>query len=116
MRSDFSTILWIIVHLLLLSGAISLGDIFSLIIGVIGFLILVALVGSLIFRHRIRQAMRDADARGEEFRGYTWNFGGYQNTSRPRNPNEGKVSVKSMPQTKKRVNEDVGEYVDFKEN
>lgn len=116
MRSDFSTILWIIVLLLLLSGAISLGDIFSLIFGVIGFLILVALVGSLIFRHRIRQAMRDADARGEEFRGYTWNFGGYQNTSRPRNPNEGKVSVKSMPQTKKRVNEDVGEYVDFKEN
>lgn len=115
MRSDFSTIVWIVVLVLLLTGAISLGDIFSLIFSVVGLFILLALIGSLVFRHRIRRAMHEADERGEEFKGYTWNFGGYQNTSRPRNPNEGRVSVKSVPKTQKRVNEDVGEYVDFKE-
>ncbi len=115
MRSDLGTIIWIVVLVLLLTGAISLGDIFSLIFSTIGFIILVALVASLVFRHRIRRAMNEANERGEEFKGYTWNFGGYQNTSRPRNPNEGRVSVKSVPNTQKRVSEDVGEYVDFKE-
>ena len=115
MRSETWTWIWIIVLILLLTGTISLGDIFGLIFGIIGFLILLALIGSLIFRHRVRRAQQEASSRGEEFRGYTWNFGGYQNTSRPRNPEEGKVRVKSAPKPKKRVNDNVGEYVDFKE-
>ncbi len=115
MRSETWTWIWIVVLILLLTGTISLGDIFSLIFGVIGFFILLALIGSLIFRHRVRRAQQEASQRGEEFRGYTWNFGGYQNTSRPRNPDEGRVRIKSTPNTKKRVSDDVGEYVDFKE-
>ena len=116
MRSETWTWIWIIVLFLLLTGVISLGDIFGLIFGIVGFLIMLALIGSLIFRYKIRKAQREAQERGEEFRGYTWNFGGYQNTSRPRNPEEGKVRVKTAPKTTKRVSNDVGEYVDFKEN
>lgn len=116
MRSEISTWIWIIVILLLLTGAVTFGDIISFIFSFIGVLILGGLIISLIFRYRIRRAMRDADERGEEFKGYTRNFGGYQNTSRPRNPDEGKVRIKDSTQPKKRVSDDVGEYVDFKEN
>lgn len=116
MRSETWTWVWIIVLFLLLTGAISLGDIFSFIFGIVGFLIMMALIFSLIFRHRVRRAQREASERGGEFKGYTWNFGGYQNTSRPRNPEEGRVRVKTSAQPKKRVSDDVGEYVDFKEN
>lgn len=115
MKRDIGLWIWIIVLFLLLTGTVTLGDIFSLIFGIIGFFILLSLIGTLIFRNRVRQAQRQAQERGEEFRGYTWNFGGYQNTSRPRDPNEGKVSVKSVPRTQKRVNDEVGEYVDFEE-
>ena len=116
MRSEIRLWIGIIVLFLLLTGAISLGDIFSFIFGIVGFLILLALIGSLIFRYKVRRAQREASERGEEFKGYTWNFGGYENTSRPHNPDEGKVRVKTTPNTRKRVSDDVGEYVDFKEN
>ena len=116
MRSEIRLWIGIIVLFLLLTGAISLGDIFSFIFGIVGFLILMALIGSLIFRYKVRRAQREASERGEEFKGYTWNFGGYENTSRPHNPDEGKVRVKTTPKTRKRVSDDVGEYVDFKEN
>ncbi len=116
MRSETRLWIWIILLFLLLTGAISLGDIFSIIFYFVGILIFVALVGALIFRYKVRRAQREASERGEEFKGYTWNFGGYQNTSRPQNPDEGRVRVKSAPKTKKRVSDDVGEYVDFKEN
>ena len=115
MRSTASTWIWIILLFLLLTGAVSLGDIFSVIFSVIGFFILLGLIGSLILRHKIRKAQQEAAQQGEEFRGYSWNFGGYHNTTRPRNPDEGKVRLHTKPDTRKRVNEDVGEYVDFKE-
>lgn len=115
MRSNTTIWIWIIILFLLLTGTISLGDIFSLIFGIVGFFILLALIGTLIFRHKVRRAQEEASQRGEEFRGYTWNFGGYQNTSRPRNPDEGRVRVKSSARPKKRVSDDVGEYIDFEE-
>ena len=59
MRSETWTWIWIVVLILLLTGTISLGDIFSLIFGVIGFFILLALIGSLIFRHRVRRAQQE---------------------------------------------------------
>lgn len=116
MRSEIKLWGWILLLVLLLTGAISLGDVFSFFLYIIGLLILVALVGALIFRRRVRKAQREASERGEEFRGYTWHFGGYENTSRPRNPEEGKVRVKTTVRAKKRVSDDVGEYVDFKEH
>ncbi len=116
MRSEIKLWGWILLLVLLLTGAISLGDIFSFFLYIIGLLILGALIVALIFRRRVRKAQREAYERGEEFRGYTWNFGGYENTSRPRNPEEGRVKVKTTVHTKKRVSDDVGEYVDFKEH
>lgn len=115
MRSETRLWIWIIVLFLLLTGTISLGDIFSVIFHIVGFFILVFLVIALIFRYRVSRAQRQAEEQGQEFKGYTWNFGGFQNTSRPKNPDEGRVRVKSAPQPKKRVNDNVGEYVDFKE-
>lgn len=115
MRGETRLWIWIIVLVLLLTGTISLGDIFSVIFHIVGFFILLFLIFALVFRYRVRRAQQQAEERGEEFKGYSWNFGGFQNTSRPKNPDEGRVRVKSTPQNKKRVNDDVGEYVDFKE-
>ena len=115
MRSETRLWIWIIVLFLLLTGTISLGDIFSVVFHIIGFIILAFLIFALVFRHKVARAQREAEQRGEEFKGYSWNFGGFQNTSRPRNPDEGKVRVESAPKSQKRVKDDVGEYVDFKE-
>ena len=115
MRSETRLWIWIIVLFLLLTGTISLGDIFSFVFHIIGFIILAFLIASLVLRYRVARAQRQAAERGEEFKGYQWHFGGSQNTSRPSNPDEGKVRVKSATKPKKRVNENVGEYVDFKE-
>ncbi|MBQ5931086.1 MAG: DUF4834 family protein [Tidjanibacter sp.] len=115
MRSETRLWIWIIVLFLLLTGTISLGDIFSLFFTGIGLIIMLFLIVALIFSYRVRRAQRQAEEQGQEFKGYTWNFGGYQNTSRPSNPDEGKVRVKSVPKSKKRVSDNVGEYVDFKE-
>lgn len=116
MKTETRLWIWVILLVLLLTGAISLGDIFSFILYTIGFIILMGLIGVLIFRYRIRRAQRLAEERGEPFAGYTWHFGGFSNTTRPQNPNEGRVKIKTGPRPKKRVNDDVGEYVDFKEN
>jgi predicted lipid-binding transport protein (Tim44 family) len=126
MRSDLSLIFWIVLLGLMLTGTISFGSILSFIFGVIGFFILLALIGTLIFRHRLRKMQREAQEQSGPsgaYRTYTWHFGGGHNgnssshtSSRHHsNPNEGRVSVDSIPRTQKRVNEDVGEYVDFKE-
>lgn len=114
----YETRFWIgmIVLFLLLSGAITLGDIFGVIFTIIGFFLLLAIVGMAIFRSRVRRAQREAASRGEEFKGYSWHFGGQRENTSPRhNPDEGKVTVERTVRPKKRVNEDVGEYVDFEE-
>ncbi len=117
---------WLLIILLMLTltGAITLGDIFRVIFGVLGFLLLVALVFNIVLRVRINKARREAEARGEEFRGYTWHFGSNgsngsngHTTHTHTNPDEGRVSVSRMATPKKKkVNKNVGEYVDFKED
>ena len=108
---------------LTLTGAITLGDIFGFIFGVIGIIVLVALVGLLVLRIRIAKARKAAEARGEQFTGYTWHFGSHSHTyggdhqQQPRNnPNEGRVKVsRTEAPKKKKVSKNVGEYVDFEE-
>lgn len=109
---------WILIFLLMLTltGAITIGDIFSFIFGVIGFALLLALVGNLVLRYRIIKARRQAEERGEEFKGYTWHFGSHSHTYGTQNPDEGHVKVsRTEKPKKKKVNKDVGEYVDFEE-
>lgn len=115
---------WLLIFLLMLTltGAITLGDIFGFIFGVIGIIVLVALVGLLVLRIRIAKARKAAEARGEQFTGYTWHFGSHTNgstghtTNTHANPNEGRVKVsRTVAPKKKKVSKNVGEYVDFEE-
>lgn len=124
MRSDFSLIFWIVLLVLLLSGTITLGGIFSFIFYIIGFFILLSLIGTLIFRYRMRkiqQQMNEQGAQqGAQYRTYTWHFGGghqsaEKTNSSQANRNEGRVRVETSVKPQKRVNDDVGEYVDFEE-
>lgn len=113
MRNDGC--LWVLIFMMLvimIGGGPLLGGVIMFVLELVGFLILMALVVMLVFRYRIRRAQRQAQERGEEFSGYTWHFGGYQNTTRP---TDNEVKIKSAPQSKKRVSENVGEYVDFDE-
>ncbi|MBR3931318.1 MAG: DUF4834 family protein [Tidjanibacter sp.] len=116
---------WLLIFLLVLTltGAITLGDIFRFICGAVGVLVLMVLVFNIVLRVRINRARREAEARGEEFGGYTWHFGshshtyggGQQQQSR-NNPNEGRVRVsRTEAPKKKKVSKNVGEYVDFEE-
>ncbi len=107
---------------LTLTGAITLGDIFGFIFGVIGIVTLVALIGLIVLRIKIAKARKAAEARGEQFTGYTWHFGSHTNGSTGHtanthtNPDEGRVRVsRTMAPKKKKVNKNVGEYVDFEE-
>ena len=112
---------WLLILLLVLTltGAITLGDIFRVIFGIIGALLLIGLVISIVWRIRIARLRREAEARGEQFTGYTWHFGGGERGTRTHSANtsdEGRVRVsRTEAPKKKRVSKDVGEYVDFKE-
>ena len=112
---------WLLIMLLVLTltGAITLGDIFSFVFGAIGFVALAVLIISIVWRIRIAKLRREAEARGEQFSGYTWHFGGGERGARRQSSNtsdEGRVRVSRTEAPKqKRVRKDVGEYVDFKE-
>lgn len=103
---------------LTLTGAITLGDIFGFIFAVVGVIVFAALVGLIVLRIRIAKARKAAEARGEQFTGYTWHFGSHGNgsTGHTTNPDEGRVRVsRTMAPNKKKVSKNVGEYVDFEE-
>ena len=109
----------IMLLVLTLTGAITLGDIFGFIFAVVGVIVLAALVGLIVLRIRIAKARKAAEARGEQFTGYTWHFGGGERGTHRQSANtsdEGRVRVSRTEAPKqKRVSKDVGEYVDFKE-
>lgn len=117
---NLGPIFWILLLFLLLTGTI--GSFFSIIFGIIGFFLLLALVGAFILRRRIRKAQQEAYQQAEQFRNYTWNYnqsGGNTSSANHHtqtNPNEGRVRVSGNATPQKRVNDDVGEYVDFEEN
>lgn len=115
---------WLLIMLLVLTltGAITLGDIFGFIFAVVGVIVLAALVGLIVLRIRIAKARKAAEARGEQFTGYTWHFGSHANGSTGHtanthtNPDEGRVRVsRTVAPNKKKVSKNVGEYVDFEE-
>lgn len=116
MRSDRG--IWILICVMLfimIGGGPLLGRMLFFVLEIAGFFVLLALISMLLFRHRVRRAQRQAQERGEEFSGYTWHFGGYQNTTRPDPNGRAEVKVEGQPKSKKRVSDNVGEYVDFDE-
>lgn len=122
MRIDLGCIFWVLLLSLLFTGSVTLGSVLSTIFYIIAGFVLLALIGSYILRRRLIKMQQQAQEQGAHYRTYTWNFGGgrqsnHTNThSSQTNPNEGRVSVESAPKPQKRINEDVGEYVDFEEN
>lgn len=120
MRIDLGCIFWVLLLSLLFTGSVTLGSVLSTIFYIIAGLVLFALIGSYILRRRIRKMQEEASQQGAHYRTYTWNFGGGRQStestnSSQANRNEGRVRVETSVKPQKRVNDDVGEYVDFEE-
>ncbi|MFI3266731.1 MAG: DUF4834 family protein [Rikenellaceae bacterium] len=83
---------------------------------VIGFYLL-GFVGRILFRLWLRRIQKryQQNPQGANFRSYTWGFGQQQQQQeQEQNKKEGEVTVKAQ-EKQKRVNKDIGEYVDFEE-
>ncbi len=81
---------------------------------VIGFYLL-GFVGRILFRLWLRRIQKryQQNPQGANFRSYTWGSG-QQQQQQEQNKREGEVTVKTQ-EKQKRVNQDIGEYVDFEE-
>ncbi len=81
---------------------------------IIGFY-LAGLLGRILMRYWIIRKQKEfAQGDGNPFFGtYGWRRGGPSDNARPKP--EGKVTVKQMHATQKRVNGDVGDYVEYEE-
>lgn len=72
---------------------------------------LISLLGRVFFSHWIRKKQRQfSEGKGDFFRAYTW---GQADRSSKRS--EGDITVSTTRQTEKKINKNVGDYVDFEE-
>lgn len=101
---------------LILLGYVSLGDVLGVIFSIVGAVVLLALVGLLVIRYRIRRLQRrmeqEAGQGGGAYRTYTWGFG---QERRKENRNDGDVTVQRTTAARKKVSREVGEYVDYED-
>lgn len=82
---------------------------------IIGFYLL-GFLGRLALRLWIRRIQKryEQNPNGSNFKGYSWNFGAGQQQQQQEQKSEGEVTIKT-PEQQKRVNKNIGEYVDFEE-
>lgn len=115
MRAGAGTYILIILLVLLLFGLVSIGDILSVAFYIImGFLILI-IIGFLILRYRINRIRRRMEESGEEYRSYRWGSAGGSRSRSQKKP-EGEVIVERTASSyEKRVNSQVGEYVEYED-
>lgn len=72
---------------------------------------LISLLGRVFFSHWIRKKQRQfSEGKGDSFRAYTWG-----QTDRSSKRSEGDITVSTTRQTEKKINKNVGDYVDFEE-
>ena len=72
---------------------------------------LISLLGRVFFSHWIRKKQRQfSEGKGDFFRAYTWG-----QTDRSSKRSEGDITVSTTRQTEKKINKNVGDYVDFEE-
>ena len=72
---------------------------------------LISLLGRVFFSHWIRKKQRQfSEGKGDFFRAYTW-----RQTDRSSKRSEGDITVSTTRQTEKKINKNVGDYVDFEE-
>ena len=96
-------------------------DLFTMIMTIIGFLVLLAIIGILIFQHKIRTMQKEMRQRfeqqnfggqqGEEQRSRSW--GGFTGFDSNRDPEVKIYKTQNTPE--KKVASDVGDYIDFEE-
>ena len=72
---------------------------------------LISLLGRVFFSYWIRKKQREfSEGKGDFFRTYTWG-----RSNRPPKRPEGDITVSTTKQTEKKINKNVGDYVDFEE-
>ncbi len=118
-KSNFWSVVGIVLLVLVLMGVVSVGDIVGLAFRIImGFIIFIAFLW-LFLRYQLRKARRNMTSGGQSdpsgrYGHYHYSTGGGHNRSR--NRNEGDVTIqKNSTQSKERVNKRVGDYVDYEE-
>lgn len=111
-RNQILKTVLIVFIIYLLLRYVGLGTILGIILYIIGAMVVLAILTSIVISYRINRLRRQAEAEGRNFdrKQYGWGFGNHTRQS-----NEGDVTVQGDNASKKRVNDNVGEYVDFQE-
>ena len=108
-------ILCLAILLLALASPSMVAGVFKVILYVIMFFILIMLLGGLYLSYRINRLRRQAE---EQMRGGngTYSRSTYREYSnQPKQPREGEVSVHQTEPKEKKINSNVGDYVDFED-
>lgn len=112
-RGSFIYYALITLLILVIFGVVSLGDVLSVVGYVILGVIVLVLIAAVVVSYRINRLRRRMDDEGETGSYNTWSFGTRQRHSQRK---EGDVTIeKPSQQGEKRVNDKVGDYVDFEE-
>lgn len=114
-KSNIFTWILLLLLVLILLGYVSLGDVLGVIFSIVGAVVLLALVGLLVIRYRIRRLQRRMEqeaGQGGAYRTYTWGFG---QERRKENRYDGDVTVQRTTAPRKKVSREVGEYVDYED-
>ena len=108
-------ILCLAILLLALASPSMVAGVFKVILYVIMFFILIMLLGGLYLSYRINRLRRQAE---EQMRGGngTYSRSTYREYgNQPKQPREGEVSVHQTEPKEKKINKNVGDYVDFED-
>lgn len=85
----------------------------SILFFVVAGFYLLGWIGRMLLRWFILSQARKMEQGGATFRGFTWSSGGSSNHKTEKK--EGEVRVERKVQVEKKVNKQVGEYVDYEE-
>ena len=114
-RNNFWRTVGIILLVLVLFGVVSVGDILGVAAKIFMTIIFLLLAIWAIFAFRIYRAKRNMEQRSREYNGGGFSHR-YQSRSQSRSSREGDVTLQQTSQGKKsRVNQKVGDYVDYKD-
>ena len=108
-------ILCLAILLLALASPSMVAGVFKVILYVIMFFILIMLLGGLYLSYRINRLRRQAEEQmrggnGTDSRSTYREYG-----NQPKQPREGEVSVHQTEPKEKKINKNVGDYVDFED-
>lgn len=104
-------ILCLFILLMALASPSMVAGVFKVILYIVMFFILMMLLGGLYLNYRIKRLRKEAaEQTMRNASGYYRNYG--HNTQQPR---EGEISVHQTEPQEKKINKNVGDYVDFED-